>query len=196
MQRPDPIFVLDDVDGRNAGARNGRVMKTTRSVAVRAGLALLLGAAAGCGEPAKPVSERDRKEAAVLASEAQFALTLRDWARAEAALARAVALAPDADWLLALGSTRVRLGDRAGAKDAYQKALRAFEDAAAVDAKRVEPWLGQITVLALLGRTQDSQALVAKAAKRFPQDRRLKELADPPQFEAMVNDPGFRENAL
>lgn len=182
-----------------AGARardSGRVMKTTRTGAALAGLALLLGSAPGCSRPAAPVSERDRKEAAVLVSEAQFALNLRDWARAETALARAAALAPEADVLLALGSTRVRRGDRAAAKEAYQNALRAFEDAAAVDAKRVDPWLGQITVLALLGRTGESRALIAKAAKRFPQDRRLKELAAPGQFEAMVNDPGFRENAL
>jgi len=142
------------------------------------------------------VSERDRKEAAMLASEAQFALNLREWSRAEGLLARATALAPDADLWLALGSTRVRLGQRAEAKQAYQKALRSFEDASAVDPKRVEPWLGQITVLALLGRTAESQALVAKAAKRFPQDGRLKDLADPKEFAAMVNDPGFKENAL
>jgi len=132
----------------------------------------------------------------MLASEAQFAINVRDWARAEGLLAKTVTLVPDADYWIALGSSRVRIGNKAGAKEAYQKALRAFEDEAAVDEKRVEPWLGQITVLALLGRTADSRAAVTKAVKRFPNDSRLKDLVDPKQFEAMLNDPGFRENAL
>lgn len=132
----------------------------------------------------------------MLASEAQFAINLRDWARAEGLLTKTVQLVPEADYLVALGSARVRLGNRAGAKEAYQRALRAYEDLAAVDEKRVEPWLGQITVLALLGRTADSRAVVQKAAKRFPQDSRVKELMDAKAFQAMVSDPGFKENAL
>lgn len=132
----------------------------------------------------------------MLASEAQFAINVRDWARAEGLLAKTVQLVPDADYWMALGSSRVRLGNKAGATEAYQKSLRAFADEAAVDEKRVEPWLGQITVLALLGKTDASRALVTKALKRFPNDTRLKSLSDPKQFEAMLNDPGFKENAL
>lgn len=132
----------------------------------------------------------------MLASEAQFAINLRDWARAEGLLTKTVQLVPEADYFVALGSARVRLGNRTGAKEAYQRALRAYEDAAAVDEKRVEPWLGQITVLALLGRTDDSRAVVAKAAKRYPNDPRVKDLMDAKAFQAMVSDPGFKENAL
>lgn len=171
-------------------------MKTNRTAAVLVGLATLVWFAPGCSKPRREISDRDRKEAALLASEAQFALNLRDWARAEGLLARTVQLVPTADAWMALGSSRVRLGNKAGAREAYQKALRAFEDAAAVDEKRVEPWLGQITVLALLGKADASRAVVAKAAKRFPHDGRLKSLKDPKQFEAMLNDPGFKENAL
>jgi tetratricopeptide (TPR) repeat protein len=171
-------------------------MKTTRTVAFLAGLSALAWGAAGCGKPRREISERDRKEAAVLASEAQFAINLRDWARAEGLLTKTVQLVPEADYWVALGSARVRLGNRSGAKDAYQKALRAYEDAAAVDGKSVEPWLGQVTVLALLGRIDDGRAVVLKAARRFPNDSRLKELMDAKAFEAMVSDPGFRENAL
>ena len=171
-------------------------MKTTRTAAVLVGLLALCGSGLGCGKPRREITERDRKEAAMLASEAQFAINVRDWARAEGLLAKTVTLVPDADYWIALGSSRVRIGNKAGAKEAYQKALRAFEDEAAVDEKRVEPWLGQITVLALLGRTADSRAAVAKAVKRFPNDSRLKDLVDPKQFEAMLNDPGFKENAL
>ncbi|MBL9213515.1 MAG: tetratricopeptide repeat protein [Opitutaceae bacterium] len=171
-------------------------MKTTRTAVVLVGALALGWLAPGCSKPREKISERDRKEAAMLASEAQFAINLREWARAEGLLARTVKLAPNADTWVALGSSRVRLGNKAGAREAYQQALRAFEDEAAVDEKRVEPWLGQITVLALLGKTDASRALVAKVAKRFPNDSRVKNLADPKQFEAMLADPGFRENAL
>lgn len=174
----------------------GPHMKTTRTVTVLVGISVLGWLASGCGKPRKEISERDRKEAAMLASEAQFAINLREWARAESLLDRTVRLAPNADTWVALGSARVRLGNKSGAKSAYQQALRAFEDEAAVEEKRVEPWLGQITVLALLGKADASRALVAKAARRFPNDARLKSLVDPKQFEAMLADPGFRENAL
>src|SRR5688572_27242500 len=49
--------------------------------------------AIGC-TPRKPVTERDRKEAAHLVSEAQFAMTMREWTRAEELLAKAVRVAP------------------------------------------------------------------------------------------------------
>ena len=89
---------------------------------------LLLGLIAGltgCG--GKPeVTERQRKEADHLVAEANFALTLRDWARAEGLLARAVALVPDnGDFWTMLGTTRVRLGRKPAARDAYLKGLQA-----------------------------------------------------------------------
>ncbi len=171
-------------------------MKITRTVpfgSVLLAAGLLLG---GCSKARKEVSERDRKEAVFLATEAQFAINLRDWPRAEGLLTKAAALSPEATYWLALGSARVRTGNRGGAKEAYLAALRAFEDEAARDAKLVEPWLNQVTVLALLGRLDDSRALLAKAAKRFPNDGRLKELLDPKAFDRLVGDPGFKENAL
>jgi tetratricopeptide (TPR) repeat protein len=171
-------------------------MKTTRTVQVGSVLLAVGLLFSGCAKARKEVTDRDRKEAAVLASEAQFAINLRDWPRAEGLLSKAAALNPEPTYWLALGSARVRTGNRAGAKDAYQAALRAFEDEAARDPKLVEPWLNQVTVLALLGRVDDSRALLAKAAKRFPNDARLKDLLDPKSFDRMVGDPGFKENAL
>ncbi len=157
---------------------------------------LVLAAATGCGPRRKPVTERDRKEAVVLVSEAQFAMNLRDWARAEGLFARAVELAPEADFWIGLASNRVRLGNRAGAKDAYQSAFKALEDDIAREGAGAELWLRQANVLALMGRHDESRALLAKAAKRFPNEKRIQTLLDPTQFQKMISAPGFKEIAL
>lgn len=173
-----------------------------RNLVAAARVSVLLGGLAaiavgvGCSPKRKQVSERDRKEAALLVSEAQFAMTMRDWSRAEGSLAKAVQLSPEGDFWIALGSTRVRLGNRAAAKEAYQEAVKAYEADAANDATRVEPWLNQVRTLALLGRNDDARAVLAKAAKKFPNDGRVKALLEPKQFEQMITAPVFKEIAL
>lgn len=155
---------------------------------------LLLGS--GCGGNRKVVTERDRKEAAALLSEAQFAMSVRQWQRAEGLLAKAVQLVPDGEAYITLGSARVRLNDRKAAKDAYRSALKVFEDEAARDSARADPWLKQIYVLALLGRMDDSRATAAKALKKFPNDARVKSFSDPKQFDRMVGMQSFKDMAL
>jgi tetratricopeptide (TPR) repeat protein len=169
-------------------------MKITRTgmVAV-AGLGLVL--AFGCA-PRKQVTDRDRKEAAHLASEAQFAISIREWGRAEGLLAKAVQVAPMGDYWLSLGATRMRLNNRAGAKDAYQAALKAFADESARFNTIPEPWLKQIYVLALLGRQDDSRAMTAKAAKLFPNDPKIRALTEPNAFEKMIASQNFKDTAL
>src|ERR1700709_2734750 len=83
-------------------------------------LLFLLGAGltAGCGR--KEITSTQRKEAANLASEAQFALTLRDYARAEPLMAKATEVCGDSSqYWQTLGMVRRKLGNRSGAKDAY-----------------------------------------------------------------------------
>jgi Flp pilus assembly protein TadD len=144
----------------------------------------------------KEVTERDRKEAAHLVSEAQFALTIREWARAEGLLTQAVKLAPNGDYWLSLGATRMRLNDRAGAKNAYQASLKAFADESARKNTISEPWLKQAYVLALLGRKDDSRATISKAAKLFPNDSKVRALSDPKEFERMITSQNFKDMAL
>lgn len=158
-------------------------------------LALGLALGAGCA-PHKPITERDRKEAAHLVSEAQFAVTMREWARAEALLVKAVSVAPLADYWISLGAVRVRLNNRPGAQAAYESALKALEREAALNATAVEPWIKQAYVLALLGRRNESRAVSAKAARIFPHDVKVRALAEPREFERMVSSPAFKEMAL
>jgi tetratricopeptide (TPR) repeat protein len=154
-----------------------------------------LGLVFGCARR-KPVTERDRKEAAHLVSEAQFALSVREWARAEGLFAKAVQVAPQGDYWLSLGAVRLKLNNRAGAKAAYQSALKEYEYDAVRRNGLSEPWLKQAYVLALLGRNDDSRALLAKAAKHFPNDAKVRAYSDPKEFERMISSQKFKDMAL
>jgi tetratricopeptide (TPR) repeat protein len=173
-------------------------MKATRiSVLLFAGVALAL--VGGCKPKPKPVTELQRKEAEHLAAEAGFALTIRDWPRADSLLSKAVQIVPDNGmYWLSLGSTRVRAGNKAGAKEAYQGALKAFEREANTDAGRKDPdpWLKQMQVLALMGRVEDARKVLEKTAKQFPENRSVRAFIDSKQFDKMIADPAFKQGAL
>lgn len=175
-------------------------MKSTHKLGIRGSAALgvaLIGVGCGGGKKASEVSELDRKQAAHLASEAQFALTLREYARAEESLAKAVQLDPTAGALWTnLGAARLKQGKRDAARDAYKGALNAYEAQAKANKSDAQPWLRQAYVLALLGRKEDGRALIEKAAKQFPADRELKAFIEGKTFERMMAEPAFKEMAL
>jgi len=157
--------------------------------------ALLL--VAGCKPSVRESTPLQRKQAANLVSEAQFAVSLRDFARAEPLLTQAVELCPDEpNFAVALGSARVRLNDKSGAKQAYETALKAFEAAQAKDAKDPELLLQQAYVLALLGRADDARALLEKTAKKYPDNRAVRAFVDSKQLDRLLADPGFKAIAL
>ena len=156
---------------------------------------------AGCKPKPKatPVTDLQRKEAEMHMAEASFAVNLKDWPRAEGAIAKAVQSDPNnGGYWVSLGSARVRLGNKAGAKQAYESALKAFAVEAAAEANKTdpEPWLKQMQVLALLGRTDDARALLEKTAKRFPENRVVRAFVDGKQFDQMIADPVFKQGAL
>ena len=78
--------------------------------------ALLLAAAlALCGCRHREITKLEREEAANMASEADFAVTVKEWSRAEGLYSKAAALCPDTgDLWLNLGVVRMRLGDHGG----------------------------------------------------------------------------------
>lgn len=151
----------------------------------------------GCGAKKTEITELQRKEAELLVSDAQFAMRLRKWAEAETSLAQAAEKVPDTGiYWLALGEVRMRLGKRAEAKSAYESALKAFAAEAKQDATDHEPWLGQVHTLALLGRADDSRALLDKAAKQFPASPEVKAFVEGKRLDALLADPNFKEVAL
>jgi Flp pilus assembly protein TadD len=170
---------------------------TTKRFSCLLAAAALLALTTGCGAKKKEITELERKEASLLVSEAQFAMSLRNWAEAETALAKAVEKTPDNPTLwVSLGAMRVRLGKRSEAKSAYESALKTFEAEAKEDKTDPEPWLQQVYVLALLGRTDAGRAMLDKTAKQFPDHRNVKMFVEGKQFDQMLADPKFKEAAL
>jgi len=160
------------------------------------GAALLIVGLAGCGRN-QQITEHQRKEARHLVAEADFAMNLREWARAEGLLAKATSLAPDegAYWTN-LGSMRVRLGNKGGAKDAYLQALKAHAANASKDQTDPDPWLRQVYVLALLGRVNDGRALLEQIARQFPGNRQVRVFIETKQLDLILAEPGFKQAAL
>jgi tetratricopeptide (TPR) repeat protein len=153
--------------------------------------------AGGCGAKRKEVTELQRKQAATHVSEAQFAISIRDYARAEKLLTQAVELTPDAGpYWVSLGSVFVKQGNRSRARDAYKSALEAFADEAKATPTNPEPWFRQIYALALLGRVDDARAKMKEAAKKFPDNRAVRHYIDSKEIERMLADPKFKEAAL
>jgi tetratricopeptide (TPR) repeat protein len=149
----------------------------------------------GCKPSGKAITELQRKEAAHAQSEAQFAVTMRQWDRAEGLYAKAAQLCPDTgEYWFQLGVVRVRLGKRDIAKEAYKNAAKAFEDEAGKTKDDVEPWLKQAEVLALLGRATEGRATLEKASKRFPNDRTVRAFAE--RYDRLIAEPNFLQNAL
>ncbi len=157
--------------------------------------AVALFAFSGCHK--KEIPPIQRKQAANLVSEAQFALTMKDYARAEGLYAQATTLCPDTgDYWIGLGSSRVQLGQRDGARTAYKRALAAFEDAAKENKTDSGPALQQVYALALLGRADDARALANKLPARYPNDRDARAFVESKQLDRIVADPGFKQIAL
>src|SRR4051812_43594827 len=103
---------------------------------------------AGCGARKKEITSLQRKEAANYVSEAQFAVTVRDYARAESLYTKAAAVCPDTgEFWLGAASMRVRLGKRDQAKSAYKDALKAYEVEAAANPTDPAPVEQQVTIL-------------------------------------------------
>lgn len=152
--------------------------------------------ACGCKPKAREITSLQRKEAATLVSEAEFALQLRDVARAEGLYAKAAALCPDTgEFWQALGELRVRRGNKDAARAAYKSALTAYEELGA-GGKAPQPLLQQVYVLALLGRVDDARTVLAKAQKKFPDHRAVRGFTEGGRFERMIADPQFKEIAL
>ena len=151
-------------------------------------------ALAGCR--AREITSLQRKEAASVASEAEFAVTMRDWKRAEGLYARAVELCPDAgDAWLNLGVVRVRLGDRGGARTAYKGALGAYEAVTRGAPANSEAVLRRVYVLVILGRVDEARNTVDRALAAHPDDRRLRSFAENKGMDRLLADPELKSLA-
>lgn len=169
-------------------------MKTRVLVLLVLLAALVVG---GCKPKPKPITSLQRKEAASLASEAQFAVQLKDYARAEGLMARAADLCPDnGRYWIDLGAMQVRQGKKDAARSAYKSGLAAYESDSGASPKDSKPVLLQVYVQALLGRVDDARETLKRAEKNFPDDRAVRAFVDGKQIDKMIADPRFKEIAL
>jgi len=157
-------------------------------------LALLLAATfALCGCRHREITKLEREEAANMVSEANFAVTVKEWGRAEGLYARAAALCPDSgDYWVNLGLVRMRLGNRDGARSAYKEAVSAYKDAAELDPANSQAVVRRLYVLVVLGRADEARSVLEKARSRNPGDRVLKKFAENRDLDKMAADPGLK----
>lgn len=168
-------------------------MKTPSLIATLGALALF---STGCSPAQKTLSERDMKEAKALSSEAQFAMNLREWPRAEKLLLDAIKISPEAVFYHNLGSTRMRMGNRSGAKEAYQSAIDACDRMVAANPKNTDAMLKKVQLLALVGRVGDARELAKKIEKDFSVDPAVRAFIDGKALDNLVASPTFKEISL
>jgi Flp pilus assembly protein TadD len=162
-------------------------MTSRTALVVAAALAL-----AGCSR--REISAVDREQAANYASEAEFAATVKEWSRAEGLYAQAAKLCPDnGDLWLALGVSRMHLGDRSGARGAYTSAASAYKAAYKADPTDSRAVGQRVYALVLLGSQDDARSAARKALKDHPDDPLLRGLVDGGQLERVIADPGLKE---
>jgi tetratricopeptide (TPR) repeat protein len=162
-------------------------MTARTALALAAALAL-----SGCAR--REITAIDRAQAANMTSEAEFAATVREWGRAEGLYAQAAALCPDSgDTWLALGITRMRLGNRSGARDAYKAAASAYKSAFAGDPTNSQAVAQQAYALVILGRQDEARSVAQRARRDHPDDALLHELVDGGGLERVIADPGLKE---
>ena len=168
-----------------------------RSASVLAAASALL-SGAGCGKVDPKDAELRRKQAEHLLAEADFAVNLREWTRAEGLLLKATEVAPDeAEIWVSLGAARVLRGDKAQARTAYEQALSLYASAASEKSGApAEPWLRQVHILALLGREKDARVLLEKAGRRLDGNREVKAFTDGRELDRLLADPAFAKVRL
>jgi tetratricopeptide (TPR) repeat protein len=147
------------------------------------------------GKP-KPVEKMVAAEADNLFSDAAFAMQVRDYARMQQALSKAVELRSDIpEWWELLGYSFKLLGKTGDARSAYKKALSLWEDRydAVGDAQL---GMRRVYVLVLLSRVDEARSLVEKLAKKHPTDSVLQGFVRNKSIDKMLSDPEVQKKKL
>jgi tetratricopeptide (TPR) repeat protein len=164
----------------------------SRPLSIICCVALLL--VTGCSK--KEVSPAAKSEAAMLVSEAQFAMQIREFKRAEELVQRAIDLREgQPEYWVTLGMARRRQDNKPGARQAYEKALGMHQARYKAD-KAPEELAQQAFVLALLGRTGDAVKLLEKGLKDHPDSAAYKKMADPRGLPRTFQSPDFKALAI
>ncbi|CAM2991612.1 tetratricopeptide repeat protein [Rariglobus hedericola] len=148
---------------------------------------------AGCSKKPKEVPAAIKAEAATLMSEAQFAMQIREYSRAEELTQRALKLRDDVpEYWVSLGMVRRKQDNKDGARKAYKHALELHIDRYKAD-KKPEELAQQAFVLGLLGKTEDAVKLLEKGLKEYPDSDIMKKMADPRGLQRTFKSPEFKD---
>ncbi len=99
-----------------------------------------------------------------MVSEAEFAVSVKEWPRAEGLYTSATTLCPDdPDIWVKLGVARMRLGNHSGARDAFKSGAAAYKDAIKANPANTQLVVRLAYVYVVLGRPDEARDLVAKA---------------------------------
>jgi len=152
--------------------------------------------ATGCSKKIEEVSTAVKAETAMLISEAQFASSIREHARAEELIERAIKLREDVpEYWVSLGMARRQQDDKSGARKAYEKAL-GIHAANYKKTKDPEQVGHQAFVLGLLGRSEEGLKLLAKGIKEHPENTELKKMSEPRGLPNTFKSSRFKELAI
>lgn len=152
--------------------------------------------AAACSRQTKEVPPAVAAEAKMHISEAQFAIQIREFKRAEELVRRALELRDDVpEYWVTLGMVLRRQDDVSGARKAYEKAL-ALHVAAYKAEKKPEDLGHQAFVLGLLGRKDEAFKLLDKGIKDHPDSTLLKKMADPRGYPRTFESAEFKALAI
>jgi tetratricopeptide (TPR) repeat protein len=148
----------------------------------------------GCRE--REVTPMERTQAAADVSEADFAVTIHEYDRAEGLYAAAAKLTPDTGniWVN-LAIVRMRLHKPSDARDAYKSALAAYRQAFKHDPSDATPVVREAYVLTILGKADEARSLIDDTRAKYPGDRTLQSFVDQKGIERMEKDPGLKEVA-
>lgn len=152
--------------------------------------------AAGCSRKPVEVSAAAKAEAASLVSEAQFAMQIREHARAAELFERALKLdEATPEYWVGLGMARRKQDDRDAARKAYRKALE-LHAARYKEGHDPRDLAQQAWVMALLGRSAEAVKLLEKGLKDHPDDPVMKKMADPRGLPRTFETPEFKAMAV
>jgi tetratricopeptide (TPR) repeat protein len=153
----------------------------------------------GCSKQAKEEKEVPtvvKAEAAALVSEAQFAMEIREYARAEELIQRALKLREDMpEYWVTLGMAHRKQEEKDDARKAYKKALGLHVDRYK---KKKDPAeiAHQAFVLGLLGQTEEALKLLSQGVKDHPNSSFLKDKADSRGLPRTFRTPEFKALSL
>ncbi len=145
---------------------------------------------------AKEVTTAVAAQANSFMSEAGFAVQIRDWARADETITKALDLRSDfPEWWELRGFAQKQLGKTGDARSSYKKALSLWEDYYK-ETKDVQFGMRQILALVLLDRVDEARSLLDTLSKKHATDSTLQQFIRSKGIDRMLTDPDIKQKKL